>query len=484
MGWFNRLLGREEKALPNRIRTGGKVVKDQPLSQQLQRIGGSVTPQEVSAIFREADAGYIVRLVDLANDARQKDCTLHAVLGTRELAIQSLPFQTIPFKESTRKKPKRKDQKVADFVQESLLSIAGDDADPTVELADFRGLVGHLTGANYYGHATAETMLAKSGRYLVPTGFSLISQRRFQFSQKNGRLEWFDQIGMSGGVDLLATYPGKFVQYRPRIMGDVGCREGLVRPLMWAALFRNWDIRDWLQLAELAWKPWRLGIYEKGATHEDINILIDTLEQMTASGVAVLPKTDEVRIEWPKNAVSSGGGTHSELANFMAAEMAKAVLGQTLTTEAGNKGARSLGEVHDRVRGDIRDADAISIASVIRRHLITPLVRMNFGNDVAIPGFEFLTQDAVDLKAFSEAVLNLRKAGARIPSAWLYDTAGIPPPDADDEVLGPTRTEQQLAAEDGKAPDPPQNSDEEPVDGEEPDDAEDTPAEDNADETD
>jgi len=48
--------------------------------------------------------------------------------------------------------------------------------------------------------------------------------------------------------------------------------------------------------------------------------------------------------------ISDGAkGVHKLLADFMGAEMAKAVLGQTLTVEAGQRGARSLGEVHDRV---------------------------------------------------------------------------------------------------------------------------------------
>lgn len=462
----------------------GRVIGDLPLYQQLQRIGGSVTPQQVSSIFREADSGNICRLVDLANEARQKDCHLHSVLSTRELAIQSLPFETVPFKEPNRKKPTSRDQKIADFVQQTLLGISADDADPELRLSDFSGLIAHLTGGAYYGHATAETVFAKRGRYMVPVAFSLIAQRRFRFNDKTSRLEWYDEVVSSGrGVDLTVEYPGKFIQHQPRITGDVPVREGLVRPLMWAALFRNWDIRDWLQLAELAWKPWRTGQYSKGAHEADIDILISILEQMAGSGVAVYPEGTELKIEWPKNAAAGGKSTHSELAAFMGSEMSKAVLGQTLTTEQGDRGARSLGEVHDKVRGDIRDADARSIASVIRRHLVTPLVRLNFGGDVAIPGFKFLTQDAVDIQATSVAVLNLRKAGARIPSAWVYDVFGIPAPEDEEEVLGPTRTEAELAAEDGKAPDPPEETDEEPAEGDDGDEPEE-PADADADEKD
>jgi phage gp29-like protein len=456
--------GSEKATGTTRRAVAGRVVGEQPLYLQLQRIGGGLTPQQVSSIFREADAGETKRLVDLANEARQKDCHLHSVLGTRELAMQKLAFDTVPYKDPGAKKPKLRDRKIAEFVQQTLLNITADETNPENPLADFSGLIAHLTGGNYYGHSTAETIFTKDGRYMVPLGFSLIHQRRFRFNIQNGRLEWFDEGSSKGvGVDLLATYPGKFIQFQPRIMGDVAVREGLVRPLMWAALFRNWDIRDWLQLAELAWKPWRIGKYQKTANAEDIDDLLALLEQMTASGVATHPETTEVTIEWPKNAGAGGKSTHSELAGFMGAEMSKAVLGQTLTTESGDRGARSLGDVHNEVRGDIRDADARAMASIVRRHLIRPLVRLNFGGNVAIPGFRFLTQDAVDVQATSAAVLNLRKAGARIPARWVYDTFGIPEPEDDEECLGPTRTDGELAAEDGRAPDAPDQVDEPPA---------------------
>jgi phage gp29-like protein len=457
--WLSRILGggvgEEQKAAPRRSKmSAGGVVGEQPLYAQMQRIGGHLTPIQVSQIFREADGGNIKRLIDLGNEARQKDCHLHAVLSTRELAIQCLPFETVPFKAPDRKKPKRRDRKIADFVHQALLAVTADESNPEVPLADFSGLLAHLTGAHYFSHATAETMFGKDGQYMVPTGFHLIGARRFRFSPENGRLEWYDEVASRGkGVNLLAEHPGKFVQYMPRITGDVPAREGLIRPLMWAALFRNWDIRDWLQLAELAWKPWRTGTYEKGAHTEDIDNLIEILEQMTASGVAVHPETTKVHIEWPNNGAVAGKSTHSELAAFMGAEMSKAVLGQTLTTESGDRGARSLGEVHDKVRGDIRDADAKAMASVIRRHLIAPLVRINFG-DAPVPEFKFITQDAVDLKSTSEVVLNLRKAGARIPTSWIYETFGIPEPDDDDEVLGEVKSDADLVgADDGKAQD-------------------------------
>ena len=416
-----------ERATPSpRPRPNGRIVPELPLYLQIQRIGGNLTPHQVSEIIRQADVGYMWRLIDLANEARQKDCHLQSVLQTRELALTGLPWQVTAFKTPNAKKGKKRDQKAADFVTECLSQVP-----------DLSDVVAHITGANYLGYAVSEIVYAKDGAYVVPAQFQPISARRFVFDLEHGTLRWCDINGGMPypGIDLRTTYPAKFLQFQPRVNGDVPCREGLVRVLMWAALFRNWTTRDWLALAELAWKPWRTGQYKKTASKEDIDNLEAILDAMSASGVATYPETTEVKVEWPKNAIT-GTSAHHELFDTLGAEMSKAVLGQTLTTEQGSRGSHALGRVHDNVRKDILEADARAVAGVVNRDLIVPLVKMNFGDVVSPPRFEFITEDAQDLAQYSGAILNLRKAGLRIPAKPVRDTAGIPEPDEGEETLG------------------------------------------------
>jgi phage gp29-like protein len=55
---------------------------------------------------------------------------------------------------------------------------------------------------------------------------------------------------------------------------------------------------------------------------------------------------------------------------------------------------------------------------------------------VPLPTFKFLTEDSVDLSAYSVAIKNLKEAGLRIPAKPVRDVAGLPEPDKGDEVLG------------------------------------------------
>ena len=93
------------------------------------------------------------------------------------------------------------------------------------------------------------------------------------------------------------------------------------------------------------------------------------------------------------------------------------------TTQASGSSGYAQAKVHDAVRKDIREASAMQVASDITRDLITPLIALNF-SDVVVPRFEFITQDPIDLKAFAEALKNLKDAGMRIPETWALEQAG------------------------------------------------------------
>lgn len=394
-----------------------------PLNQQVgPRIGGAITPAGVNAILHEADIGRPARLVDLTHEARQRDSHLQAILQVRELSMQALEWDVVPLGGLKR------DKKVTDFCRNALLEMSG-----------FPELIAHLTGeSTLFGHATAEVMWAKQGAAIVPSYAKPISCRRFAFTQQEGRLIFLPRPTSIEGIDLLEEYPGKFIQVRRRINGDVAVREGLCRTLVWGSLFRNWSTGDWLKLAEMFWKPWRTAKFTKSDPQpSDVAGLKAVLAGMSSTGVAVVPDFADIEVHWPEFPPSGANGSpHAELLGYMAREMSKAVLGGTDTVEPGNKGALASAEVRNEVRQDIRNADALALAAEIKRHLIEPMVRMNFGEAATVPEFFFLTEEPEDVEKFSRSMVNLRKAGLKIPTSYVYDKTGIAAPSDKDELLG------------------------------------------------
>src|SRR5688500_17147025 len=198
------------------------------LHESFGRIGGNLTPNDVTSILIEADTGIPARLVDLTHESRQKDGHLQSVLATFELAIQALPWDCVAPVTSNRRdaKPRLKDKKVADFCKRALTNCA-----------TFPTLIAHQTGESHlFSYAYSETMWKVEQGYMVPEAFLPISCRRFAFTQSEGRLVFVENPHTQSGVDLLESYPaGKFVVSRRRVNGDVPVREGLCRCLVWAA---------------------------------------------------------------------------------------------------------------------------------------------------------------------------------------------------------------------------------------------------------
>ena len=410
---------------------GMRVMPDQAVWQQHQRIGGSLTPQRVSWILRLADTGDLTQYIDLLNDSRQKDGHLQGILSQVEESIAELDWTLTPPANA-----RAKDKRAAAFVEEALRACTGASPDDTKGFGD---LISHLSGSFYYGHAVAETLYAKdSQKRLVPKGFELLSARRFGYRGHDAAFIWRDETTTHDGVRIQEVHPNKFIVAQPRVNGDVPVREGLGRVLVWCALFRNWSLSDWLRTAELSWKPWRIGYYEKGASDPDIEALKTVVDNLVTSGSAVLPETTKFKAEWPGGTGGSGSRpTHSELMNVVAMEMSKAALGTTETVQSSSSSGYAQAKVHQAVSKTILRARARQIAMIIMRDLVRPLIRLNFGKDVAVPTFAFVLPDPVDIREFGQGIKALVESGLKVEQSWVRSRIGAPEPKEDAEILVP-----------------------------------------------
>lgn len=462
MGLMARMAGRLKAALVPGLHApaegGGGILPEVAAFMQISRIGGKLTPAILSGLILAADSGRVRRLVDLANEARQKDGHLQSVLWTRESALNTLPWVIQPAVRPGKDVPTSRDKRIAAFVQSALMQVK-----PSPRRHGLRDAIAHLNGAVFFGFSVVEVNWHKVDGKIVPKEFKLVAPRRFEFSRTNGHLLWRDP-GMAEGVDLQEEYPSKFIIHQPRITGDAPHREGLMRVMLWLALFRSWTISDWLKLAELSWKPWRIGSYKQGSGKENRTTVEGILRALGSSGMAAHSDNVNLDIKFPEG----GGGTngnHISLAQFLGSEMSKGTLGQTLTTDQGNVGTQALGKVHNEVRKDIRDSDAMSVSETLMRDLIAWIVHVNFG-DVPLPSFRFVTEDRMDLENFGTGVGELVDRGLEVPLSWLREEVGIPPRKNDEPILTPIA---QVEADANDEPDGGDGGDD-PKEGEDDDD--------------
>lgn len=408
----------EDVKLPTTPMLNGGVIGEMPLYRQVGRIGGSMTPQQVSIILREADIGRTKRLMDLGNASKQKDGHLQSILEQSEQSIAGMKWQLVIDEDEVSKR-KEKQLKELDTALRNTPS--------------FTRMLAHHAGSFFYSYSVTETYWAKDGGLLLPRHFETLPHRRFEFRQSDGRLTWADD-GMIP-VDFREENPGQFVVSQPRINGDVPHREGLIRVLIWAALFRNWTLTDWLRLGEAAWKPYAIATYDRSAhaTQDDVDKLIEMMSKLYTSGRVAMPNTCDLEVSFP-GSPGSGTPTHQSLFETMAREMSKVVLGQTETVQASASSGYAQASVHDDIRRELRNARAVQIAADITRDVVWPLVLWNYGASFPRVRFEFITQEPKDIVSFSTGVKNLVTTGVKVGQKWVRDEAGIPDPQDGEEL--------------------------------------------------
>ena len=133
--------------------------------------------------------------------------------------------------------------------------------------------------------------------------------------------------------------------------------------------------------------PTLLAKFAKGATSEDQNAMLRSLEALAKNSAIVFPDEFEISPLGDRNNASQG---FMDAIDFHNREITRAIVGQTLTTSEGTRvGSLAMGRVHlqvfllqlEAIRRDLAD-------TVMNEQVIKPLVALNFG-DVEMPVFEF-----------------------------------------------------------------------------------------------
>ena len=143
----------------------------------------------------------------------------------------------------------------------------------------------------------------------------------------------------------------------------------------------------WRMHLERFASPTLLAKFGKGATSEDQNAMLCSLEALAKNSAIVFPDEFEISPLGDRNNASQG---FMDAIDFHNREITRAIVGQTLTTSEGTRvGSLAMGRVHlqvfllqlEAIRRDLAD-------TVMNEQVIKPLVALNFG-DVDMPVFEF-----------------------------------------------------------------------------------------------
>lgn len=208
------------------------------------------------------------------------------------------------------------------------------------------------------------------------------------------------------------------------------------------AIWKRGGFGDYAQWLEIFGMPQRIGKYSSYDPQSRI-LLEEALKNAGSAPWIVIPQ--ESNVETVNNTGSgSSGSSFNEFRQACNEEMLITILGNTLTTIAGDKGARSLGDVHKEVEEGINKADMRFVEKVLNTYF-KPLLELKGYN---VKGGKFVFPSAVEPLDVSE-IISLTDV-LDIPAWWLYDKYGIPSP-KEGEVLAKKKTDSTApGAEDTK----------------------------------
>lgn len=314
-----------------------------------------------------------------AYDQMERDSMVQTALTIKKLSVLAAPWSVVPADDSVPAAERRA------FVEEAFSRMEGSPSAVLLQAMD----------AFAKGWSIQEIEYREEGGRLWIGSVQPRDPARFGLR--------LDRAGHTVGLTLQTPGepetelpPDKFVLYRnrpsysrPKGMSDLD------------AAYRHWQSRTqllsaWRVHLERFASPTLLGRYERGLPPDEHAGMLSALEQLKDRTAALFP--NEVAVETIGGSKESSSGFLDAL-EFHNREIARAILGQTLTTDEGRRvGSLALGKVHlqvlllqvDAIRRELAD-------TVMTEQVVRPLVEANFGPG-KVPRFEF---ESARLDAFA-----------------------------------------------------------------------------------
>lgn len=428
---MNQLLGPDGLPIKRPVPKAGEMARAQATAsltgvRQPWSVGSVVgmTPQRLAAVLAAAAQGDAHDYLVLAEEMEERDGHYACELGKRKLAVLGLDVVVEAASDSAA------DTAIAEAVRRDIVQ---DEA--------FEDLQAGLLDGLGKGYAAVETLWDTAGKTWKPRAYEHRDPRWFVYDRETGReLRLRDDADPAFGVPLK---PYGYAVHEPKLKMGLPIRGGLARLVAWSFLFKNYSLKDWAAFCETYGQPLRLGKYDAASTPEDIDILYRAVAMIGSDCAGVIPKAMEIDFVQSTGGVGSGADLYRHFCEFLDKQVSKAVLGQAGTADMHKGGGYAQSKTLDGVRDDLRDADAKQLARTIRRDVIEPYVRFNFGPDAAVPGLRLEHPKAEDLALLSEALTPFIDRGLKVRSSEVLSRFNLAAPETGDEVLGaaPTKAE-------------------------------------------
>lgn len=380
-----------------------------------------LTPESLVAILQEADQGNISRQAELMSEIEQKDMQIFACLNRRKRSVLKRSHQVLAA-----------DTKIGAYKEHADYAAKVVDGIKTFQDVRFDGL-----------DAVGKAFSAQQIMWKVDPANNVYIDRFESFHQKNFRgglatdpksdlnvLRRLTDENLTDGVEL--ERQKWFIPIIKAVSGNVGS-SGLLRTCAWYYLFKNFNIKAWVQFAELYGLPLRIGKYGPGAGEKEKEDLLHALQSIAQDASAIISDTTKIDfIEAMSKAASFDG--FEKLGDYCDKGFSKVILGHSaaVDTTPGRMGAESNAE---DATFDIIESDAAAWDTAFNNQVIKPLTVFKFGPQDYYPKFKTIVVPPKDRKRELELMNSFQQP---LSKQFYYDNAGFPIPAEDEEVFLPT----------------------------------------------
>lgn len=409
-------------------------------------LGSRLGPEYVTSAQAMADQGYFWQWADLLTECRLRDPHLHGVLARRELRVAGAAWEMRAPSGSG-----AAGEEVARWCDARLREMEADGSFGR----SFSTMLADLMGGVYHGRAGHEVLwrveprdgggewwVPRTAEWIMPRRFAMATDWRLHLWDSSGTGESATEatnlgspFGTFPGVciaDVNAIAPGKYVVHCPRVTGEAPTREGVGYVTTWPAVFKRMGVREFVAFIAWAARGLRKGTYNvestagesDGASRDNEAKLIEAAVNWSAQSAAIIPSTCSLEVE----TVAGEGKPQQQFIEWCNGEVSKAVLGSTLGTDAGQRGARSLGEVHERGEETLAIADARALSETLRAMLLRPMVEWSFGRDAPVPEIAFDVAGTKDTAAAADLIEKAARNGIEVSQEDARNLLGLPDP--------------------------------------------------------
>ncbi|KEH09147.1 hypothetical protein GY14_14600 [Delftia tsuruhatensis] len=378
-----------------------------------------LTPSKLSRILDAAEAGDMVAQYELFEDMEEKDGHIGSEMNKRRRAC-ILDWEVVPPRNASRREIRNTEE------MDELLQ----------EVPDFEEMLYDVTDAIGKGFECSELEWHRVGGYWLPKSITHRPQSWFCLHRGYRQELRLRTDTIEDGVLGEALRPFNWITHTHKAKSGYMERSSLFRQLVWTYLFKNYSVGDLAEFLEIYGIPLRVGKYPANASEKEKATLLRALVGVGHNAAGIVP--EGMLIEF-HNAATGDPKAFELMMDWCEKNQSKVILGGTLTSGAdGKSSTNALGNIHNEVRKDLRDADVRQLNTTISRDLVYAIAAINGlapEGPRRAPRFQLNAQESEDLSAYAEALPKLVNIGMQPTVKWAHEKLGIPIAQAGEPVL-------------------------------------------------